>query len=361
MAYELYLSTPLGVRLAVLDNFESLQWARALNAVGPLRLIFGAQQVDWRLWGLDRRVEVWRAGAGISRLVGIWYLRSIERWVDEQGIERIGWGAEDANGLLARRVIAWDAGTTQAEKTDFADDMLKELVAENLGSGAGAGRDLTAYGLTIDADHGSAPSVTCECARQGLLAVLQSVAQASRDLGTRLYFEIMHPTMTTLQFRTYVHRLGQDRTTLQSPFSLLRGTLAPPVRILRDHGDEVNVVYAAGEGAEEDREVVAVSDVPATNASPFARREAVVDGRSYEGTASLTAFGSAKLQFMKVRPRFEATLQDIDGSRYLADWALGDLVSAEYDAEIYDCEVSAVQGTATRDSETITARLASYE
>lgn len=362
--YDLYLSTPLGARLAVLDRFESLQWTRKLNDVGALTLRFGTEQVDWRLWGLDRRVEVWRTSI-IPKLVGIYYLRGTERRT-EQGGERITWTGEDANGLLARRIIAYYSGSQQTDRFDYADDLMKETVKDNLGADADGGvdsdalRDITAYGFSIELDHGQGPWMSKDCAWQGLLTALQSIASTARDLGTRLYFEVMHPTMTTLQFRTYVHRQGADRTTMQAPFSLIRGPLATPVSIVENHGQEVNYLYVGGQGTEEDREIAVVSDAPACAASPFARCEALVDGTSYEDTGPLTDFGRKALQDAKVRNVFEGTLIDMPGSRYQVDWDLGDLVRAEYNGETFNCEVQAVMGTATANEETVTAQLVSY-
>jgi hypothetical protein len=358
--YEVYLSTPLGVRLAILDRFESLSWTKVLNDVGRMTLTFSPEQVDWRLWALDRRVEVWRTSA-LPKLAGIYYLRAQSRTTDASGRKRIIWKGEDANGLLDRRIIAYYKGSQQASRTDYADSLIKELVKDNLGPDAGTGRDIRTYGFSIEGDRDQGPVLTADCGTQRLLSTCQFLAQSSRDLGTRLYFQIMHPTMTTLQFRTYVNHLGVDRTNSATPFSLNRKTLAGPVTVSEDHSEEVNYVYAAGQGVEEDREIVAVSDSTAINASPFGRREALADGRDYETTNSLTTFGRRKLEEWKTRTTFEAALQEAAGSRYQVDWDFGDLVVAEYDEQTFNCEVDAVQGTGTPDAETITARLVSYD
>jgi hypothetical protein len=36
-----------------------------------------------------------------------------------------------------------------------------------------------------------------------VLTVLQEIAEASAEAGTRIYFDIVAPTVSTLEFRTY--------------------------------------------------------------------------------------------------------------------------------------------------------------
>ena len=356
-AYELYLSDPLGNRLEVISAYHSLSWTRAVNSMGQCMLTFGAEQFDRRLFRVDRRLEVWRVlSTGVSKLVNIYYLRYLRRGTTTSGEQSIIIGGPDRVGLLDTRIVAYAAGSAQSTKTDYADDMLKEIVTENLGASAGAGRDLTAYGFTVQADQSAAPSLSKSFSRRRVLDVLQDVAAASAALGTRLYFDVISPTLPTLEFRTYINQRGTDRRARMTPFSLERGQLGWAQNTL-DRRDEHNVIYAAGQGLEADREVVVLSDAVSVAASPWNRREALADGRQNASTAALTAWGYAKLrEGLQVRA-FEALIQDAPASRFQLDWDLGDLLTAEYDEEIYDCEVSAISGNVTPTTDRIEAKL----
>lgn len=356
-SYELYLDDPLGNRIAILDHFTKLEWTRAVNDVGGLVVTFGSEQVDWRLFGVDRRVELWRSlDTGLSRLVRVYMLRRVDRDTAENGKAAVTFAGPDVNDLLARRIAEGDAGSAETDKTDNADDMLKAVVREAMGPLTNYDRDLTPHGFTIAADVGLAPSLTKAFSRRNVLTVCQDIAKASGDLGTRLYFDVVSPTPSTLQFRTYITQRGVDRTTVRTPFSLIRGTLAS-ASVWRDWSQEANHIYAAGQGLEADREVVHVEDDDAINASPWNRCEALADGRNYTDTESLRAFGRTVLQERRATRRFQATIADMPGSRFQLDWDFGDLISAEYDEEIFDCEVAAIRGVVTPDSETISARL----
>ena len=57
--------------------------------------------------------------------------------------------AVSLDDLLMRRVIAYKSGTSQSDKTDFADDMIKEYVDENLLNATDTDRNLPARPIII--------------------------------------------------------------------------------------------------------------------------------------------------------------------------------------------------------------------
>lgn len=359
--YELYLDDPLGNRLAVLDRYQRLEWARVLKGVGQVTLTFASEQVDWRLFAPDRRLEVWRVlDTGISKLVQVYFLCTPERATDAGGKATVVWGGPDRNDLLARRIIAYDTGSAGADKVDLADDLMKAYVYENLGAGAAAGRNMTAYGFTIAADLGLGPSLSCEYGRKNLLAALQEIAEASATAGTRLYFEIVSPTPSTLEFRTYTTLRGMDRTMRASPLSLWRGTLRD-AKTRIDWQGTANHLYVGGQGVEEDRETVEVVDAIGVGASAWNRREMLVDAQSAEDTAAITAAGQGKLRELRAIKRFEGTLEDRPGSQFQLDWDFGDLVTAEYEEELFTCEVSTVHAVVEGATEIVDAKLTNVE
>ncbi len=355
--YELYVADPLGNRLGTLARFERLDWTRVVNDVGTLTLQFGEEQTDWRLFGVDRRVEVWRVlPGGVSRLVRVYFLRYIRRQTDAQGRTTIILQGRDANDLLRRRIIDADAGDSNALKTLHADSLIKAYFDHELGSDASDGRDMTAFGLTREENLDIADTITMDAARRNLLMVCQDVCDAAAAQGQRLYFDIVSPTPATLRLQTFVGRRGADRRRTQRPFSLLAGMLAQAA-VERDWTEEANYIYAAGQGGGEAREIVEVYDELALRASPWARCEHLADGRMNSTTEGLSDYGYRALQERKAKVRFEAWLTDAPGSRFQLDWDFGDLVTAEYADEVFDAEVRAVHGIVSAGEETIEARL----
>lgn len=356
--YEVYISDPLGNRLGTLSGFERMDWTRVINDVGTLTLQFGEEQTDWRLFDVDRRVEVWRVlPGGISRLVRVYFLRYIRRQTDHRGRTTILLQGRDANDLLRRRIVDADAGDNDALKTLHADSLIKSYFDHELGSDASTDdRDMTKYGLTKEPNFDLGVTITMDAARRNLLMVCQDICDAAAAKGQRLYFDIISPTPATLQLQTFVGRRGADRRGAQRPFSLLAGTLAQAA-VERDWTEAANYIYAAGQGSGGGREIVEVYDDLAVRESPWARCEYLADGRMNSTTDALTDYGYKTLQERKTKIRFEAWLVDGPGARFQLDWDFGDLVTAEYGDEKWDCEVRAVHGVVSAGEETIEARL----
>ncbi len=348
--YEVWLSDQNGVRLALLQGWESLQWTRVENGVGQFALEFPREKFDRDLlWGVDRRVEVWRQPeGGTLQLLRVYFTRYLLQ--AESGESRIiVLKGPDANDLLERRIIAYDAASAEADKTATgADDMMKAYVDENLGGSAAAGRDITGFGFSIQANLTAGVAVDKQAARRNLLLVCQELAKASREQGTPLFFDVVDATPTTFQFRTYTGQRGIDRTW---PDGLNPVILSTEMGNLRDPSyeqdwrDEWSFVYAAGQGEEAQREVVEVPDAARIAASIFNRREQLFDGRNNSDTDALTDGGNSRLREGIPLKRFQATLQDTPTFRYQLDWDFGDKLTAEYVGERFDVDVAAVMGT----------------
>lgn len=356
-SYALEVRTPLGDTLiTTLQQWESLEWTQQVNGYGYLSVQFGAEQFDPRLFQIDHRLDLWRMDVdGVSRLVGSYWARGLTRTTSETGVQSIVLRGVGRDQLLERRIIAAAAGSAGASKSGAADDVIKAYVREAMGALASADRDWSANGLTIAADLGAGPVVTKSASRRNLLTVLQEISDASAEVGERVYFGLVWQTNTTMQFVTKMGLWGLDRRLTRTPFSLLRGTLTDAV-LDYDARDEVTYVYAAGQGQGDDREVVEVQDAARLAATPWGRIEDLADARHGTSTDAVRDAGHARLAEKRPAERFDAVLQDAPGARFGVDWALGDLVQAEYGPELFDCTIMAVQGRAA-DGEQIAARL----
>jgi len=220
-AYELWLTSDTGLRLQLLDGVAWWAATRQVNAIGNFTMGLPSS-FDTRLIEADRMVQVWRASQGGQ--LGLWrvYLVRWWRWEMQDSDEIFTIGGPDCNDLLRRRIVAAYSASSQAHKTDYADDMMKEVVSEALSDSAEPTPDAgtRVWGdLSVQADLGDGPTLTKSFAWRSLLlpsggGVLTSIAQAAREAGCEVFFDvvpdIVSSTSITFEFRTCTGQPGCD-------------------------------------------------------------------------------------------------------------------------------------------------------
>jgi hypothetical protein len=310
-------------------------------------------------------VEVYRGvDPGALKWIGTGKIRKWGAMDDESGKEFFRFSGPDWNDLLLARIIAYYAGSSQAEKTDYADDMMKAVMRENHGSSATGARNITSLGFTVAADKGLAPSITKAFSRKVVLDVLMDIAKVSQENGTPLYFDLRPELISASQigfiFETYVNQIGTDLTAGSSSpvyFGKEWGNLNNP-SLWYDYSSEANYAYSGGQGQGVDRLVVEASDASRIAQSPWNRREAWVDARDTASAAVMQARAEQELGTKRPVLRFSGTLLDTPSSRYGVDWEFGDLVTAEYRGKQFDGMVRAVKFKWGEDgTETVEAKL----
>ena len=360
--YQVALYTANGARLAILDRFVSLEYARVLNNIGAFSIVlpsdFDITLIDW-----NRRIDIWRKPPdSIGRRDFSGFIMSWDFDVDELGEQTISIIGSDHNDLLRRRIIAYAAGLTTAEKTDNTDDMIKAIIRENLGASAPIIRNIaTDYGFTVDADTAQGPTVSRGFSRRNMLDMIRDIADISRNNETELFFEIVRDSDTTMRFSTFINQ-RQDRTADSAApliFSRSRGNLSR-AKYRVDYRDHANVIYCGGQGEEINREIaVATDEIGSTVA--IARVEKFVDARQENEWLGVVAASQSALIENRPRKEFTATIQDALGSIYGTDWDLGYRVTASEFGLQFDCLIRAVTVKKNKDSsEQVTALLENY-
>jgi hypothetical protein len=367
--YEIYLTTDTGLRIALLDNILGLTAARAACAIAPFRLDL-PPSFDTSLIVPDRQVQVWRAPEG-GRL-SLWRSYFVRKWrYETRGSDQsLTISGPDVNDLLRRRIVAFYAASAEASKTDYADDMMKDIVRESItdsnpGTTAGDRTDWSSY-FTIAGDLSHGPTLTKAFAWETLLTsngggVLSAIAKAAKEAGTEVFFDIVpnivSSTRITFQFRTYTGQPGADRTGLGAVFDQARGNLEDPF-LEYDYTEEITYVYAGGQGEDADRNIQQVSDATRFNASAWNRCEAFADARMQATNNGVREAGRALLQEGRPRRRFGGTPVNTAGFRFGRDWDFGDKVRARYRSVEFDAIVRAVTISLDGDGrEKIQARL----
>lgn len=345
--YQVYLDDFYGERLIELP-LASLAGAMVLNDVSVFVLEIG--EVAPVYIKTDRIVEIWRTpDKGTPRLLMAGFIRAW-RFYDENELHRCRLYVYSPDYLLAGRIVAYASGTSQASMTDYADDMLKAIVTDNLGGDAtDTDRDITGLNFAVMNDKSDGPSITKSFAWRDMLRTLQDIATISAEAGTDLYFAVqpyeVNTTTIGFRFQTFTGQMGVDRGS-DSDYSI---TFSPENHNLTDafiefdYSAEVNYIYAGGQGEESNRVIVEVENASREQVSPWNRREKFADARNESTTAGVTAKGNAELEAGAPVIRAGGILQDAPNSVFGVDWNLGDKVIVEYRGYIYDAIIKQVQ------------------
>lgn len=362
--YIVYLSDPLGNRLGIPVEFLRLDYTLSVNTVCSLSITL-PHSFDMSLVQEDGRIEVWRSLDGASPYLEgeqIWLIRKPSRTLSTARVNTIT--AVSAADLLRRRIIAYNAGTSYTSKTATADNVMKALVRENLGTLVDSNRDyttninLSSY-LTIQNDVGLAPTIAIACTRDSLLSTLQKIANTSAQSGTYLAFDVVW-NGSFLDFRTYTQARGMDRRFPNGinpiTLSVENGTLTE-AEFTQDYTEEVTIAIAGGQGVGDARQISVAVDTTRRDASPFNAIEVFAQGNSTGDATTLGDIAEARVRQGRPRLILAGRIQETPAVRYGRDWNWGDYVTAQVDGTSLDTRIDAVTVTIEGGKETIDARI----
>jgi hypothetical protein len=342
--YSVHLSSATNTKLAIISEFSALQYNRAINTPGSLTLILSSFIIDRSFLTRDVRIEVWRSFGGIEVLETDtqWILRKVSF---DKDTEMLTLSCKSGLELINRRIIAYDAGTSQSVKTGLADDIIVEFVDENLGGSAtDSARDWSDL-ILIRSAPGNGPTIHKAASRRNLLKTIQEIAQQATVQGTPTFFDINYlPASKVFEFRTYTQQRGFDRSIGQTSlvFSPEYGNLANVIR--EDiYTNEITYAYAAGQGQADERVVVSASDTTRIGFSPFGRIEVVSDSRNTSNTDQLNAEAETRVRIGRPIRTFSGQIINKPGSEYGLDWFWGDKVRVEIDGEVLTARIDAIE------------------
>lgn len=371
--YQVWLTDDAGKRLCLLDNFFYMNYTRTVSGFGAFELGMSYDELAAKVtpvFQVDRRCEVWRSPAeGIPmRLERSFIIRHQRVYTrKEDNITTISLYGRDGTDLLYRRHVIQDAGTSFASKTDYADDMMKAIVREQMLYGScygqtGSADNTRAYPngeFLVEGDVSQGPSITKSFADANVRELLNEISDQTAQLAVenstyhRIYFDCVESALADgtfgWEFRTFKDWRGSDKTT-GVVFSIENGNMEAPA-LSQDHSEERNVCYVKGQGRGESRQVATVSNTPRIEASRWNRCEMVRQASGDADTTELTATGTTELNEKKPIQTVFATFLNTPGnidkprSLYGIDWDLGDLIPVEIKGIRYDCEIIIVYVT----------------
>ena len=336
-----------GAKVAEFADFLGLAYTHRCNESGGVVLQLGEDAADVS-FAENQQLEVYRRypELGIPWYCEAGYLIEDVTTAIVKAALQITVSGRGYLSLCDRRIVKDYASSTQAEKTGPAETVMKEIVTEQLGASAGAGRVFT--GLTVQADGATGNNVSKGFCYRNVLEVLQELAGPGA-----VDFDIIGTGANAYEFRTYTGQRGTDRRSTVL-FALVYDNMSDPVWTV-SRSRVRNAVLVGGQGEQSARLTTWVEDAGLT---AWTRRELFVDARDSATTAGLTSKGKDALAANKETDALQFAVLQTVSMAYGRDYFLGDLVRASFAGLVADKKLNAVTIKVTRkDLETITPEL----
>ncbi len=362
MAHELWLCRDDGSRLALVETRVSLEYTLVMHDVGVLVLVLPGN-TDETLYQPDRRLAVWRNG----QLMRVYMIRRRIDATNAKGVRSLKVVAYDAAYLVGNpamnsgRIVAYAAASAQADVSGAADNLMKEVLRDNIGTDALTARQIASTYVSIQANATAGPTITKAFSRRNVLTVLQDLADAAHEAGTDVFWDFVPLSEVQWEFRTSTGQPGRDHswTTGDPPVKLSQeeGSLAEP-SLDEDWTDEATYVYAGGQGEEAARIIETAEDTVRSGRSIFGRRERFVDARDETSSAGVQSAAYSGLAEGRPASSFSGRVVDTPGCALGVHWAWGDKLTATYRGRTWDGIVKALHVTVDgKGKETVSAGL----
>ena len=300
---------------AVIDAYEAIEWTRRWRAPGSWQAVISRYATGAEELREGRYVSLPRRG---QHLVGI--IESIEGQMTDEGEISEDWtiAGRDLGAILQDRVCLHgvSTGTGYDEQIDVVGETaMRHYVDVNAVNPTDPDRAIPGLDLML-VDQGRGATVQVRARFQSLPEILESIA-----LQTGLGWHVIYSFDTDELLFDVLEGTDRSAEVLLSP--RLGNCLIAGYRASLP--DAPTLAIVAGQGEAELREIVEVG-----TATGWDRREAYVDARDLATTDALIARGEEKLAEVGETTTLEVEYLPTPTYRYMTDFDLGDIVSAEY-------------------------------
>lgn len=343
-SYSVLVRKADGTQLAIVDDYDKLDYTRKLNDQGYYELTASTDLIDETCLQLDYLVEVlrcppslnWRTDfAGLHRFKSFSFDEQDKEW-----LKSVGPGLES---LLRRRIIIPPAGEAFLTVENEFTDIMRQLVRTQAGLLASSERRF--QGLNVEADTHEGVELRLNYRYTNLFEELATLAELGADLS------VEKTGSAEFEFRVYYPQRGHDRRVgnleglAPVQFSLEWANMQRPT-VEDSRLEEVTVAYVGGEGVGAEREIVERSSLAEAELdSPWNRIETFLEARREASTAALMAIGDAHLSEKRQSLTFKCEAIPTPVCLYGVHWDLGDLVTGYYKGTQYDMQISEVRVT----------------
>lgn len=369
--YDLWMTDAYGARLALLDQETYFNYSISVHSIGTIQVGIPYEVIKKKLgYGNvflpDRQIEVWRnPGKGFStNLERVYFIRKSNTYQrKEDGALMVSLYGRDAKDLLNRRYVIQAEETSPTLKTDYADDMMKSIVSEQMLYGSVLGKNGVqnnnrafpeAY-FSVQGNTSRGPTITRDFSNKKVLDACREIHDATVEKNIAssanrvIYFDVMETIGTNgrigFEFQTFENYRGTDLTN-GVRYSVDNGNIESPSLNL-EYYDEVNAVFSKGQGRGGNRINELVENTNRIGASPWARTELVISS-SAKTTARAQAIGYQALRENRPIRRLDAVFLSTPGDRthpqslYGVDWKVGDLLPVNFAEQYFEVEVKIV-------------------
>lgn len=346
--YDIYFYDTAGTRVLLLDNYAYLEFSQKLNDswFHQIRIEYGSD--DNRIAFFrdvltrDFIMEIYRTDAQLNtkELVYEGLHRTIVDQINLSGVVILTLYGTGYTNLLKRRVAIPPEGEESDVNSGPAETVIKEFVRDHFVSPVDSIR--TMPGLSIEPDAGEGEDAEYSARYTNVYtAIMRSAEQGLVDFGI-----VKGATVGTfiLQVRSLWgtdRRIGNADGNPPTLFDIYLHNMAIPIFTLNGT-NEINHVYVGGQGQGTDREILELANAAAEAVSPWNRYEAFVDARSEETVDGMTTRGEAYLKEHEVKSDLTFNITETDGTRWLRDWELGDIVSARYGDTLFTKKITKI-------------------
>lgn len=293
--------------------------------------------------------------------------------------------AVHANDLMRRRQIlyAWVIGLAAVQGAANlakgivsnvpADDAIKALWSQNAGASADAtyrgyssvasnafvtSTDLSAL-VSVQANVSAAPNVYKQIHWRNMFDVIQEIEDTSFLAGTYLTAEIVAPTESMLELRTYTDVRGTDRRYASGNgllFTAARGNLENAILTV-DAIEEITFAQSLGAGPSSYYRYTGYGyDLTRIAESPFGRIETVYDANDAPNDATLTDMASGAVRAGRPQITAVGDLVETDQCIRGIHFNYGDLVTVQVQGVQYDMRLDQLDVTISGGTERTVAK-----
>lgn len=322
--YELYFYTPDNVLEAVVTGYIEIHYTLIVNEISAATIVLSGQysgNLDE-----DTRIEIYRDGSLVGDTQFFVIGASLKLGADGSYTTEIQ--AAGAMVILSWPVVNYAPGLLQSHHTDYAGNIVKQLVRQNIGSlAADSGRDMSAR-LAVQADTDDGAAIVLDVGWRRLLDSIKEAAALSAESGTAIYYDIVK-SGNTLELQTFAGQRGTDRSTAVV-LSPERGNLTN-VSLAKDYSPAASRVIVAGTGQELWRNVVEVANTAQANNSPWGYiKEHFYSTDRATTTTEAVHFGEAYLNLNANKVTLSGTPLNIGSLAYGVDYRWGDKITIEF-------------------------------
>lgn len=346
--YDVYFYDHSGTRVLLLTRYEYLEFTQRINDAWNfiIRISYGPEDDDLVFFRetlvRDYILEIYRTDpvTEVRTLVYEGLHRTLVDQIKQDGSVVLTLYGTGYTQLLKRRIIIPAVGQETSDKTGVAGTAMQAYVTDQAISPVDATRVVD--GLSNDTDSGVGATATYSARYTNLFTALERLAeQGAVDFGiTR------NTTVGTFLFKVRTlwgldRRKGNTDGNVPTIFDVTLNNMLIPIFSKRGT-NEVNHVYVGGQGQGVDRVIQEEDNAAAEIVSPWNRHEAFVDARNESTANGLTTRGQAYLADNQYREELSFNIQQTQGTRWIRDWGMGDLVTAKYGSGVFDKKITQV-------------------